>query len=128
MNDRTNPTKRLNDLESSKFFFLASSIKFRLWASLKTFRFWELLESASKVTSVPESIFFFSKISTIVICQSFAECKVSLADGTVQHTIPRGIRGSSAVLYRVLQSAVSYIAEQGATRILEILSCIGASE
>jgi hypothetical protein len=44
-----------------------------------TFKFWELLKNASKVTLVPKNIFFL-KILNLV--QSFVECKVSLADGT----------------------------------------------
>jgi hypothetical protein len=46
-----------------------------------TFKFWELLKNASEVSLVPKNIFFL-KILNLV--QSFVECKVSLADGTVR--------------------------------------------
>jgi hypothetical protein len=43
-----------------------------------TFKFWELLKNASKITLVPKNIFFLKILNFV---QSFAECKVSLADG-----------------------------------------------
>ncbi len=46
-----------------------------------TFKFWELLKNASVVTLVPKN-FIFLKILNLV--QSFVECKVSLADGTIK--------------------------------------------
>ncbi len=59
---------------------LASSISFSCGPPWKrvTLKFWELLKNASKVTSVPKSIF---SVKIFNYSRSFLECKVSLADG-----------------------------------------------
>jgi hypothetical protein len=46
-----------------------------------TFKFREMLKNVSEVTLVTK-IFFFPKILNFV--HSFVECKVSLADGTLE--------------------------------------------
>jgi hypothetical protein len=43
------------------------------------FKFWEVLKNASEVTQIPKNMFLLKILKFV---QSFAECKVSLADGT----------------------------------------------
>jgi hypothetical protein len=45
-----------------------------------TFKFWEMLKNASGVTLVPKNIFILKILNFV---QSFVECEVSLADGTL---------------------------------------------
>ncbi len=45
-----------------------------------TFKFWEMLKNVSEVILVTKNIFFLKILNFV---QSFVECKVSLADGTV---------------------------------------------
>jgi hypothetical protein len=46
------------------------------WRSV-TFKFWEMLKNASKITLVPKDIFSLKILNFV---QSFVMCKVSLAD------------------------------------------------
>jgi hypothetical protein len=55
-----------------------------------------MLKNASKVTFVPKEIFSLKILNFV---QSFVECKVSLADGTVPHAKCRsGQRGNRDVI------------------------------
>ncbi len=76
----TRPKKRSNDLERSKFSQQGwSFVCVQPWRRV-TFELWEMLKNVSEVTLVTTNIFFLKILNFV---QSFVECKVSLADGTI---------------------------------------------
>jgi hypothetical protein len=76
------PKKRSNDLERSKFCQQVQSFVYEPPWRRVTFKFWEIVKNASEVTLVPKNIF----LQILNFVQSFVECKVSLADGSLLHS------------------------------------------
>ncbi len=75
------PKNRSNDLEGSKFRQQVQSfVCVHPWRRV-TFKISDMLKNAAEVTLVPKNIFFLKSLDFV---QSFVECKVILADGTLQ--------------------------------------------
>jgi hypothetical protein len=74
------PKKCSNDLERSKSCQQVQSFVCVPPRRCVTFKFWEMLKNASEVTLVPKILFFLKILN---LAQSFIECKVSPADGSL---------------------------------------------
>ncbi len=76
----TSPRERSNDFERLKFRQQVQSfVCVPPWRRV-TFTFWEMFKNASEVTLAPKKILFLKILNFV---QSFVECKVSLADGSM---------------------------------------------